>query len=319
MEEIVRIRNRKADDGRDSMKQKQKTVRLRMLDMHAHLSGLDEKIEEMQMRQRAELELAVRRGRGIATFFSAGRPQEYEFLRPYRCRQEIFVSFGIHPWYAQEYDPSAYQEYMKECDAVGEIGMDAVWCDVPLTIQRRVFTCQLEMAEKLHKPIILHTKGQEAEIAEQIRDFPENICVHWYSGDCEDLERYLEKDCYFTFGPDFVSVLSGNAESVPEGREKMLLYQKMIREIPPDRIFAETDGISAAAWALGKEEITCGEAAAVLDQTVGQIAQIKSIDQEKMRRQIWKNLANFLGEPFSEEFSETFEGNKAGQKGLLEV
>lgn len=39
--------------------------------------------------------------------------------------------------------------------------MDSVWCDVDLKIQKEVFEKQLQFAQALNKPVILHTKGQE--------------------------------------------------------------------------------------------------------------------------------------------------------------
>lgn len=39
--------------------------------------------------------------------------------------------------------------------------MDSVWCDVDLKIQKEVFEKQLQLAQALNKPVILHTKGQE--------------------------------------------------------------------------------------------------------------------------------------------------------------
>ena len=53
---------------------------------------------------------------------------------------------------------------------VGEIGMDSVWCQVPLPIQERVFREQLAMACSLKKPVVLHTKGQEKAIASILKE-----------------------------------------------------------------------------------------------------------------------------------------------------
>ena len=112
--------------------------------------------------------------------------------------------------------------------------MDSVWCQVPLKIQEEKFRQQLELAEKAGKPVILHTKGQEKQVASIIRQYPNRYLVHWYS--CEDyLEEYLDLDCWFSVGPD---VWWNPA------------VQKVAGVVPLDRLLVETDGLAAVRWAM---------------------------------------------------------------------
>ena len=62
----------------------------------------------------------------------------------------------LMPWYRQ-------------ADAVGEIGLDREWTDGPLAAQLPVFRAQLRIAAALGKPVILHTKGAEREVLEELR------------------------------------------------------------------------------------------------------------------------------------------------------
>ena len=178
---------------------KRSAGRMRLLDMHAHLSCFMEKNGqepgEEESHALAMQELTQRKEYNISTFFSCGTLEEWNFMQAYRGRDELFFSFGIHPWYSgrgraedgadgnhilygeQRRDEALWRAF-EECDAVGEIGMDSVWCDVPLAIQRSSFEEQLQIAADLKKPVILHTKGMESEIAAMIQDFPEPVCVH---------------------------------------------------------------------------------------------------------------------------------------------
>ena len=90
--------------------------------------------------------------------------------------------------------------YFSECPVIGEIGMDSVWCNVPLAVQEKVFTEQLAVAAQLDKPVILHTKGQEKRIASLIAGYPNTYLVHWYS-DPVFPKSFLELDCYFLSAP----------------------------------------------------------------------------------------------------------------------
>lgn len=282
--------------------------------MHAHLEyGIQE--------------LKLRRSQGTAAFFSCGTLREWEQVEKNvekfhesvgkvdcfcgkeesDCREvvekDIYRSFGIHPWHCSGYADLCsdvlvektgplWEAYTK-CDAVGEIGMDSVWCDILLELQKEVFCVQLQIAEVLGKPVILHTKGQEREIAGLIRDFKGKICVHWYSGDVETLQQYQQKDCHFTLGPDLARVLRGQAAGAAD-QASAELYRYMLDHIPAERLFLETDGVSAVAWARGAEELPLDEIPAVLKDNLRCLAERKGMTEAEMNRKMWENLGEFL-------------------------
>jgi TatD DNase family protein len=256
-----------------------------IVDMHAHLACLSDeyktKLSESEKLAMAGRELDLRAQHGILTCVSSGTPGEWEFLRS--VGKPVLTSFGIHPWYSDRYEPEDYRRYFTQCDVIGETGMDSVWCEVPLQVQRRVFERQLELAAELKKPVILHTKGQEREIAEMIRDFPQKVCVHWYSGDLETFERFRELDCYFTLGPDLASD--------PEMR-----YHDMLKALPPERLFVETDGISAVAWARGVLHLGPEEIPGVLTESMTAAAAAKRMPVQEIERRMLRNLREFLGQ-----------------------
>lgn len=279
-----------------------------MIDMHAHLLCLSEeyrgKLTEQEMFTLAAQELAARREYGIDTVFSCGTPQEWEFMRKcltqsadmeakrgskdsvlekqYEFGNSFALSFGIHPWYSDRFDPREYREYFAVCPIVGEIGMDSVWCDVPLDVQRRVFAQQLEIAAEFEKPVILHTKGQERQIAEMTQDFPGKICVHWYSGGETEFETFLEAGCYFTLGPDL-------AENFKP------LYQRMLREVPAERLFLETDGLSSIAWMRGREigAVSFEDISEVLEKNLKFAAREKRMQSGLLYACLKENLHEF--------------------------
>lgn len=191
-----------------------------------------------------------------------------------------FISFGIHPWNVNEFytKVSELESYYKKAHALGEIGMDSVWCDCGLTLQREIFIEQLNMAETLEKPVVLHTKGQEKEIAEILRNYSVRKLVHWYS--CEQyLECFMEQDCYFTVGPNY--------KTSPA-------VKKVISLVPLDRLLVETDGISAVEWAAGRT-IKAEEIPAILRETMKAIADEKNIDEATVEEKLEQNFHGFIG------------------------
>ena len=97
-----------------------------------------------------------------------------EFVQKFQERPEILASFLVFS-HAGQYLPDMKE--LTACDFIGEIGMDNVWCQVPESVQRSVFARQLEIAEELHKPVLLHTKGMEREIARMLEGFSQPVCI----------------------------------------------------------------------------------------------------------------------------------------------
>lgn len=278
--------------------------KMRVLDMHAHLScfpyseeggSLAEAGSSERMQKEAQKEISMRESGKIATFFSCKSPKEWELIQTYRKRAELLFSFGIHPWVSDRYCADDCMEYFRNCDAVGEIGMDSVWCEIPLDVQRRQLERQLMIAADLGKPVVLHTKGQESVIAEIVNGFPNPVCVHWYSGGSQSLEKFLEMGCYFTLGPDLASVCRKPAAAAHSEEGGEHIYFRMLREIPAERLFLETDGISAVAWALGERYTGLKNIRPVLSENMRCLAGMKKMKEEELCRKMWENLGRFLG------------------------
>lgn len=264
-----------------------------LCDAHAHM-GNDTEWEE-------------RTGKGILSLVCAARPEEggklfsrLEWLKgetagswslgDLRRKPEpgraVVPTAGLHPWYADQYTVQDMEPYIRRCPVVGEIGMDSVWCQVPLPVQEQVFREQLAMACILKKPVILHTKGQEKAIASILKEYPNRYLVHWYS--CEEyLEEYLALDCYFSVGPDVWWNLA---------------VAQAAKQIPRDRVLVETDGLGAVQWAYenGPEErkrTAPGTVSEALENTVRTMAEIRAVSLEAMEGLVFDNLASgFLGD-----------------------
>ena len=117
-----------------------------LIDAHTHL-GSDSERSERQKKQ-------------ILSLVCASTPPEAEALlktaKPY-----LLPTAGLHPWQAASYFVNDMLPYLTACPVIGEIGMDSVWCDVPLDRQEEVFRAQLAIACQMKKPVILHTKGEK--------------------------------------------------------------------------------------------------------------------------------------------------------------
>lgn len=96
---------------------------------------------------------------GISGICNVANEKEFELVQ----QKHLFYSCGVHPWNASLDTLNSMFPLLKNAPIIGEIGMDSVWCDVDLKIQKEVFEKQLQLAQALNKPVILHTKGQEKQ------------------------------------------------------------------------------------------------------------------------------------------------------------
>ena len=200
---------------------------------------------------------------------NADSPREFAFLKE---QGFSVISAGIHPWKADTADWAEMEPVLREAAVVGEIGLDSVWCNVDMAVQRQVFHRQLALAAQLKKPVILHTKGMEREVLDTIHQYPNRYLVHWYS--CEEhLTDYIALGCWFTLGPD---VRSDVAQAVPL-----------------DRLLIESDGLEGIAWAYG-QSVTAAEYPHAMGRTLREAARLRDMDEAVLLGQMEGNLEGFL-------------------------
>ncbi len=147
----------------------------------------------------------------------------------------IYAAVGTHPDTAQEVDDGVLAEYRKLCKlnpkvkAIGEIGLDYHYEDIPRQVQKRAFVAQLELARELDLPVIVHEREAHEDALEILRDFPDVTGVfHCYSGSAEMAKYLVSRGWYI----GFTGVLTfKNARKAIETAQS----------IPLERIVVETD------------------------------------------------------------------------------
>lgn len=189
----------------------------------------------------------------------------------------LSLSAGIHPWDADQMSFSEFLPILEEASIIGEIGMDNEWTSVPLTTQEMIFRKQLAFASEHNKPVILHTKGMEKQIANVIQEYPNTYLVHWYSS-LDYLENYLELDTYFTVGP---SLMTDPA------------VQQVIEQVPLERLLFESDGLEALAWA---KEVTNEQVdyLSIQQKNLEQFALLKDISYKELVSQLKMNYSQWI-------------------------
>ena len=91
------------------------------------------------------------------------------------------LALGFHPFFAdhvKDEDFKTLSLLLIEHDAVavGEIGLDKFLDNIPLRTQEKIFKNQLDIADNLELPIIVHARGMIDPITKSIRE--KKIWIH---------------------------------------------------------------------------------------------------------------------------------------------
>jgi TatD DNase family protein len=111
--------------------------------------------------------------------------------------------------------------------AVGETGLDSVRSTATLGEQRRLFDEQLELADELSLPVVVHSREAENETAAVLASFSGTVVLHCFSSPGL-LPSALERGYYVSF--------AGNV-TYPAAAE----LREAARSVPGDRLLVETD------------------------------------------------------------------------------
>ena len=147
----------------------------------------------------------------------------------------IYAAVGSHPDAADEVDDTVLEEYRRLCKlnpkikAIGEIGLDYHYEDIPRELQKKAFIAQMELARELDLPVIVHERDAHEDGMAIVKAFPEVKGVfHCYSGSAEMARQLTDLGWYI----GFTGVLTfKNARRAIEAAQA----------IPLERIVIETD------------------------------------------------------------------------------
>lgn len=147
----------------------------------------------------------------------------------------IYAAVGSHPDAADEVNDGVLEQYRALCrdnpkvKAIGEIGLDYHYEDIPRDIQKRSFRAQMGLARELGLPVIVHEREAHEDGMKIVEEFPSVTGVfHCYSGSLEMAKWLIDRGWYIGFG----GVLTfKNARKALE----------VAGNIPLERIVLETD------------------------------------------------------------------------------
>ena len=147
----------------------------------------------------------------------------------------VYAAVGSHPDAADEVNDDVLEEYRRlvgsnpKIKAIGEIGLDYHYEDIPREIQQRAFRAQMGLAQELNLPVIVHEREAHQDGMDIVSEFPAVTGVfHCYSGSLEMAKWLISRGWYIGFTGVLTFKNARKALEVAAG-------------IPLDRIVLETD------------------------------------------------------------------------------
>lgn len=200
-----------------------------MIDTHCHLTDprLSGQISEVLSRA---AEAGVTRCITIGTDLA-----DAEAARALSHRHDaVLFAAGIHPAYSGPFTPADVDRLRplladERCVALGEIGLEYHWKDVPREHQKAVFRAQLSLAAELGKPVILHSREAIADTLAILREFPTVPAVfHCFSGTPAEARAVVDRG--------YLIGLDG-----PLTFKRADTLRDIAADVPADRVLIETD------------------------------------------------------------------------------
>jgi TatD DNase family protein len=242
-----------------------------VIDTHAHLDALDDEPAAVVARA---CEAGVTRILTVGTDVEGCR----RALELADRHEEVYAILGIHPHEAgdaTEDDVEQVRALLEHPKAVaaGEMGLDWFRDYAPRDRQLALFASMLDVAAATGKPAVIHTRAADADTLSALEGFDGRVVLHCFSSP-HLLRTALERGWYVSF--------AGNA-SFPKAVDLRLAA----REVPADRILAETDAPYLAPQPVRGRR---NEPAYVM-HTLAALAHARDEDPRELERQIDRNAS----------------------------
>ena len=198
----------------------------------------------------------------------------------------VYAAVGFHPEDLEGVGFSALGEIEDmaahpKVRAIGEIGLDYYWEKEPekRELQREFFAAQLELAQKLDLPAIVHDREAHKDCMDIVRARPGAKGVyHCYSGSLEDAKVLAGLGWFISFTG---AITFKNARRALE----------VIAWLPLDRIMIETDAPYMAPEPYRGKRCDSGYVYRVAET----IAQVKGLTTDEVARATTANGRRFFG------------------------
>ncbi|HIK23535.1 MULTISPECIES: TatD family hydrolase [unclassified Thermosynechococcus] len=204
-----------------------------LVDTHVHLNFPE---------YAADLEAVAERWRSagvVRLVHACVEPQEFPAIQRLSAQfPEVFMAVGLHPLDTQQWQPELKEKIASLASnepkvvAIGETGLD-FYKATNREQQEAAFWAQLEVAQALDLPVIIHCREAAAAARDLLQQFvrdrgPVRGVMHCWGGTPEETEWFLNLGLFISFSG---TVTFKNAKQIHASAQI----------VPSDRLLIETD------------------------------------------------------------------------------
>ena len=200
----------------------------KIIDTHTHIydKQFENDFDDVMKRIEDELEGIVSIGFDLeSSLKSIELANRYSFVN---------AVIGVHPVDIKKYNDKVEKELErlalteKKVVAIGEIGLDYHWMEDPKDVQIAGFRKQMELAERVKKPVVIHTREALQDTLDVLRDY-RNVggILHCYPGSLEAAKPFLDR---YYLGIGGTLTFKNNKKT-----------KELVKELPLEKIVLETD------------------------------------------------------------------------------
>ena len=201
-----------------------------LIDTHTHLQVSQYNIDRDAVLKRAH-------EAGVETILIIGIDLETSLsaIELADKHENLYATVGMHPHDAKKLTPDVLKTFRELLNhpkviALGEIGLDYYRNLSPPDVQKDAFEKQLNLAEEMEMPIVIHNRDAYKDILPILESRQGQIqgVLHCFTGDIELMERSVEIGFHIGIG---------GIVTYPNAKE----MQAVASKVPSDRLLIETD------------------------------------------------------------------------------
>jgi TatD DNase family protein len=215
---------------------------------------------------------------GVDRILTIGREQAVELAAH---NDGVWAVVGWHPHEAAEADMAALRPLLSRprVVALGEVGLDFYRDNAPRDDQRRVFSEQIDIANELGLPLVIHTRDADGETFPMLERAQVPVVLHCFSSPAR-LDEAVSRGYMLSF--------AGNV-TYPKAVE----LQEAAARAPAELLLAETDSPYLAPVPLRGRPNTPANVA----HTVRFLAALRGVEEDELASHVGQNAARVFGLP----------------------
>ena len=239
-----------------------------MIDTHCHLDLYQNPEEVAREIEKKEITTIAVTNLPSHFIFSTSHVKPYKYIR---------LALGMHPLLTEshtELELRRFKQSAQQTLFIGEVGLDfSVHGKATASQQLITFQEVLQSINDRPRFISIHSRGAEDKVNDLLTQYQIKRSVfHWYSGPVSVLTKIVENGHYLSINPSMIKSKNG---------------QKIIDQLPKNRVLTETDGPYVK---MGLRIVNPSDVASVLVY----LAKAWKISVDEAEHQVFENFQGIM-------------------------